>query len=163
MSVIKLMDLQMLVFTECFSTACVRTLNQDRKHTILKLLYINQSTESTDRYFYVTIYDILVESTNQFSFSIKMWYLPQQKRQTLSRKTYQKTRFIIKQCSFHTFLKFHKTKLSYLIWSWFVDTNNVFLQITVWREKLFAVFLFTPKRKRQQHEWLPHGKLQSNI
>lgn len=80
MSVIKLMDLQMLVFTECLPTACVRTLNQDRKHTIQKKLNINQSTKSTDRYFYVTIYDMLVESTNQFNFFIKMQQLNERDR-----------------------------------------------------------------------------------
>lgn len=80
MSVIKLMDLQMLVFTECLPTACVRTLNQDRKHTIHKKLNINQSTKSTDRYFYVTIYDMLVGSTNQFNFFIKMQQLNERDR-----------------------------------------------------------------------------------
>lgn len=80
MSVIKLMDLQMLVFTECLPTACVRTLNQDGKHTIHKKLNINQSTKSTDRYFYVTIYDMLVESTNQFNFFIKMQQLNERDR-----------------------------------------------------------------------------------
>lgn len=80
MSVIKLMDLQMLVFTECLPTACVHTLNQDRKHTIQKKLNINQSTKSTDRYFYVTIYDMLVESTNQFNFFIKMQQLNERDR-----------------------------------------------------------------------------------
>lgn len=161
MSVIKLMDLQMLVFTECLPTACVRTLNQDRKHTIQRKLNINQSTKSTDRYSYVTIYDMLVESTNQFNFFIKMQQL--NKRETLSIKTHHQTSFNIKQCFFHTFLKLDKIKLSYLIRSWFMDTNNVFLQIIVWREKLFAVFLFTSKRKRQQYEWLPYGKIQSNL
>lgn len=161
MSVIKLMDLQMLVFTECLPTACVRTLNQDRKHTIQKKLNINQSTKSTDRYSYVTIYDMLVESTNQFNFFIKMQQLNE--RETLSIKTYHQTSFNIKQCFFHTFLKLDKIKLLYLIRSWFMDTNNVFLQIIVWREKLFAVFLFTSKRKRQQYAWLPYGKIQSNL
>lgn len=161
MSVIKLMDLQMLVFTECLPTACVRTLNQDRKHTIQKKLNINQSTKSTDRYFCYHLWHACRKYQSVQFFHKNA--TAKRKRQTLSIKTYHQTSFNIKLCFFHTFLKLDKIKLLYLIRSWFMDTNNVFLQIIVWREKFFAVFLFTSKRKRQQYEWLPYGKIQSNL
>lgn len=114
MSVIKLMDLQMLVFTECLPTACVRTLNQDRKHTIQKKLNINQSTKSTDRYFCYHLWHACRKYQSVQFFHKNA--TAKRKRQTLSIKTYHQTSFNIKRCFFHTFLKLDKIQSSYTLY-----------------------------------------------
>lgn len=103
MSVIKLMDLQMLVFTECLPTACVRTLNQDRKHTIQKKLNINQSTKSTDRYFCYHLWHACRKYQSVQFFHKNA--TAKRKRQTLSIKTYHQTSFNIKQWFFPSIFK----------------------------------------------------------